>query len=326
MVASGDSLGRLKNQERKDVKTMLRASLSVVLLYLTSLSVCFAQAERTTCVVVVDPQANTGYYGGGGGYYWSNELSVVAKQELEVTLKNRGFLVLLNANDVGPTQEEISLENSEWGKYGAGRNDKGYFSGAAEMFYVSAFTYGGRDMELSAQFSNISPSIRLADLKVKVIVRRTNTKTREVPEIVEGYGSKRIVKDVRIELHSSNPWLQLASKAIEASLTTWQDAGRAATRSAIENALKSVQAPQTLAATGSSAAAGPRFIYLALRGEAEVGDRFGIWRNGAMIAEVAVETVTPDGRARCRVIRSQVSNLGSRGDVARPTTPTVPVE
>jgi len=278
-------------------------------------------------VVVVDPQAAAGYYGSYGGYngyYWSNELSVVAKQELEIALSRRGFTVLLNAGEVRPTQQELSLENSEWGRYGSGRNDIGYLSGADEMFYVSAFTYGKRDVELSAQFRNANPSIRLADLKVKVIVRRTSTRTREVPEIFEGYAMKRIVKAIQINAYSSNPWARLFSSAVEAGLTSWQDAGRSATRAALENALRGVQAPQVLAPTGPTVTT-PKFLYLATRGKIEVGDRYGIWRNGAQIAEVAVEQVLQDDRARCRVLWTKVHDLGIRGDVARPLTPTIPV-
>jgi len=311
-------------QKRKGVIAMQKASLTVSLVLLCS----GVFAQQSTCVVVVDPQAAAGYYGSYGGfagYFWSDELSEVAKQELEVALQRRGFLVLLNAGEVRPTQEELSLENSEWGRYGSGRNDFGYFAGAAEIFYVSAFTYGGRDVELSAQFREASPSVRLADLRVKVIVRRTNTKTREVPEIFEGEATKTLVKSVDVGVYSSNPWSRLFSSAIEAGLTSWQDAGRSATRAALENALRGVQAPQVLAPTAGPAAA-PRFIYLALREEVSEGDRFGIWRGNTQVAEVAVEEILHDGRARTRVIWTKVQDLGRPGDTARPQTPTISVE
>ena len=300
---------------------MRYASLTAVLLLLCS----GLWAQQSTCVVVVDPQADQFYAGPFGGYYYSHELSRVAKQELEVALQRRGFLVLLSANEVGPTQDELSLENSEWGRYGSGRNDDGYFAGAAEMFYVSAFTYGGRDVGLSAQFREASPSVRLADLKVKVLIRRTNTRTREIPEIFEGYASKRIIRDVNLGVYSSNPWARLFCSAVEAGLTSWQDAGRSATRAALENALRGVQAPQVLGPTAGPAATVPRFIYLALREEVSEGDRFGIWRGNTQIAEVAVEEILRDGRARARVIWTKVQDLGARGDTARPLAPTIPV-
>ena len=128
---------------------MLKTSLIVAVLIMSSAVVL---AEMTTCVVVVDPQSDRYYAGPFGGYYFSHELSRVAKQELEIALSKRGFQVLLNTDEVGPTQDELRLENSEWGRYGRKRNDIGYFTGADETFYVSAFTYGGRDVDLRADF------------------------------------------------------------------------------------------------------------------------------------------------------------------------------
>ncbi len=283
-------------------------------------------AEMPTCVVVVDPQSDQYYAGQFGGYYFSRELSRVAKQELEIALSRRGFQVLLNTEDVRPTQEELLLENSKWGQDGRGRNNIGYFTGADETFLVSAWTYGSRDADLRVRFENLSPSVRIAKLKVKTLIRRSLTKTREVPEIHEGFASKRIVKDVSLGIHSGNPWVRLASTAIEASLTSWQDAGRAATRGAIENALKGVRSPQVLAPTDPVSTA-PRYIYLALRDYASEGDRFVIWRNNnRQIAEVVVEELLRDGRARCRVLHCSVNDLGKPGDKARTLTPTIPVE
>ena len=158
-----------------------------------------------------------------------------------------------------------------------------------------------------------------------MLVRRTSTKTREVPEIYEGFASKRLVKEVSLGVYSGNPWVRLASTAIEVSLTNWQDAGRAATRGALENALRGVQSPQVLAPT-SQVSTAPQYIYLALRGYVSEGDHFGIWRGNSQIAEVSVENVLPDGRARCRVIRCSTSDIGKSGDTARPITPTIPVE
>lgn len=308
---------------------MTTHTLVLMLNLTTSLS---SFADPTTVVVVVDPQAqSSGFYSGGmgngNGYYWSDELSRVAMQELGVALSRRGFLVLLNAGEVEPTQEELRLENSEWGRFGRSRNDIGYFSGASESWYVSAYTVGGTDQEFQLALQNASPSARLSRLAVKVIVRRTNTKTREIPEILEGSASKTLIKDVNLQISSGNPWLRLASSFAEARLTSWSDAGRAATRVAIGVALRGVKAPQTLTPTSVPAGpTAPRFIYLALRGEVMIGDSFGIWRGNRQIAEVVVEQALDDGRARCRVATSEVSDLGRPGDTARPLTPTIPIE
>jgi len=319
----------------------VRLALAIVVLLVVAASVTLAQSAPT-CVVVVDPQAEYGYggYGGyDGSYYYSSQLSQIAKQELEAALSERGWLVLLNASDVGPTQEELLLENSEWGINGRNRQPIGDFTGATETFLVSAFTFGGRDFELAAWLDDAYPSVRLSDLRVKAIIRRSSTRTREVPAVYEGYGSKRIVKDVRLGIQSSrNFWgglVQLASQALEAGLTDWQDAGRAAARGAIENALRGIEAPRQLAPTTSSSAftsadaqtSTPRYIFLMLYGqEVSEGDRFGIWRDNRQIAEVEVEFVRSDNRASCRVLRSSVPDLGRPGDSARSLTPTIPIE
>jgi hypothetical protein len=165
----------------------------------------------------------------------------------------------------------------------------------------------------------------LADLKVKVIIRRSTTRTREIPEIYEGVASRTLIKDANLGVYSDNPWTRLAIRAVEARLTSWEDVGRSATRAALEAALGQMKAPLILGPTDGSPPA-PQYLYLALgRERVLIEDHFGIWRSDAMVAEVEVVELLRDGRARCLILHSSVADLGQPDDVARPLVPTIPV-
>jgi len=184
-----------------------------------------ATAAGKTVVVVVDPEANDAYGGFGSSYYYAGDLSAIAKQETEIALANLGYQVLVSTNDVGPIQDEISLENSEWGANGENRNPKGDFAGAQEMYYVSAYVLRSS----GATVGDWRNQATLAGLKVGVLLRRIETRTRKVPQNYRGNGSVTapiqgrftIRRTVDVDIQSAeNLGKKAVSQAVNSALGT----------------------------------------------------------------------------------------------------------
>ncbi|MCX6806600.1 MAG: M48 family metalloprotease [Candidatus Berkelbacteria bacterium] len=153
-----------------------------------------------TVVVVVDPEASDSYgYGFGRGYYYSEDLSRVAKKEAETALGNRGFSVLVSTQDVVPLQQELELENSQWGQYGDGRKDIGYFAGADYVFYVSAHVL----REQNFQVGDWRRQAEVAGLRVGVLLRMIDHKTRRQLEAFAGSDSGAGISRVHLPLGRS---------------------------------------------------------------------------------------------------------------------------
>jgi hypothetical protein len=150
-----------------------------------------------TAVVVVDPARTEDYgLGFGRGYYYCNDLSEVAKQEAEAALEKRGFNVLVSTQDVGPLTEELDLQNSEYGQYGEGRTPKGYFAGAENVFYVSAWVAGANEL----QVGDWRRQLEVSGLKVGVLLRQVDLRTRKQLLASAGIGSVNKISRVRIPL------------------------------------------------------------------------------------------------------------------------------
>lgn len=67
-----------------------------------------------------------------------------------------------------------------------------------------------------------------------------------------------------------------------------------------------------------------RNIYIGLSGPARVGDMYGIWRNGLLVAELEIIELSQGDHALCQILRAAVSDLGQPGDTAGSLTPTIP--
>lgn len=154
-------------------------------------------ANGTTIVVVVDPEASDSYgYGFGRGYYYHEDLSRVTKQEAEIALGKKGYQVLVSTGDVGPLQDEIGLSNSEWGEKGENRVPKGYFAGAQEVFYASAYILKEQGFDLG----DWRRQARAEGLKIGVLLRRIDPRTRKQLETFRGSGSVRAISRVRFDV------------------------------------------------------------------------------------------------------------------------------
>ena len=148
-----------------------------------------------TAIVVVDPESSeSNSYGFGRSYYYNEDISRVAKQETEAALEKRGFRVLVSTQDVGPLQSELELENSEWGLRGEGKKDKGYFVGADNVFYISAYVAGERDVRLG----DWRKSAEVNGLKVGVLLRQIDLATRRQIQSFKGTGSANGVTRIRL--------------------------------------------------------------------------------------------------------------------------------
>jgi hypothetical protein len=176
-------------------------------------------------VVVVDPEARRYDYGWGFRSYYDESLSEIAKVETEAVLGERGWTVLVSTHDVGPIQEELALENSEWGKNGEGRKDIGSFAGADDIFYVSAYLAS----ETAYTAGNWRQSARLEGLKVGVILRQIDLKTRKQLSVFRAPGSAQALRRARITLGQGDP--------LEADFEQADNLARRAVRAAVTNAL-----------------------------------------------------------------------------------------
>lgn len=283
-----------------------------------------------TATVMVDDQSyrEYGYGGHSNGYRYSRDMSAIAKQETERVLKSLGVELVLNIHEVGQHQEELELENSPWSTYGADNNPVGYFRGAADIWKVSAYVSGGRDSYARARTEHFEPSAALSRLEVLVVLRRTSTRTREIGEIYQGKANTVLAKNLQVRARSGNPWYALAGSLLEVATSSWSTE-EGIVREAVRKALKGYGPSVFVQPTAGSPALSPSppsYIFLSLNGYANEGERFGIWRDKALIAEVEVTEILRDGQARCRVLRASVSDLGRSGDSARPLTPVIPVE
>jgi len=182
-----------------------------------------AAATGKTVVVVVDPEANDAYGGFGSGYYYAGDLSQIAKQETKIALASLGYQVLVSTNDVGPLQDEISLENSEWGTNGENRNPKGDFAGAQEMYYVSAYVLRSS----GATVGDWRNQATLAGLKVGALLRRVETRTRKVPENFRGTGSVTAPTQGRFTIR----------RTVDVDIQSSENLGRKAVTIAVNSAL-----------------------------------------------------------------------------------------
>jgi hypothetical protein len=183
-----------------------------------------------TVVVVLDPEASDSYgYGFGRGYYYAEDLSSVAKQETEVALEKKGFKVLVSTQDVGPLQEELELENSEWGQYGEHRQPIGYFSGAQQTFYVSAYVAGEQGYDVG----DWRRQARVEGLKVGVLLRQIDLKTRRQVQSLRGTGSAAALSRARVSL--GRDW-----DPVEVELERIDNLARRAVGEAVGKALTSV--------------------------------------------------------------------------------------
>jgi len=154
-------------------------------------------AAGPTVIVVVDPEASESYgYGFGRGYYYSEDLSRVTKQECEVALEKRGFRVLVSTEDVDPLQSEIELENSEWGARSESRKEKGYFAGTDVIFYVSAYVLREQNFEIG----DWRRQAEVAGLKIGVLLRQIDLKTRRQIQTLRGTGSVAALSRARVSL------------------------------------------------------------------------------------------------------------------------------
>lgn len=176
-------------------------------------------------VVVVDPEARRYDYGWGFRSYYDQSLSETAKIETEAVLGEQGWTVLVSTQDVGPIQEELALENSEWGRNGEGRKDIGSFAGADDIFYVSAYVAS----ETAYTAGNWRQSARLEGLKVGVVLRQIDLKTRKQLNVFRATGSAQALRRARIVLGQGDP--------LEAEFEQADDLARRAVRAAIANAL-----------------------------------------------------------------------------------------
>ena len=176
-------------------------------------------------VVVVDPEARRYDYGWGFRSYYDESLSEIAKVETEAVLGERGWTVLVSTHDVGPIQEELALENSEWGKKGEGRKDIGYFAGADDIFYVSAYVAS----ETAYTAGNWRQSAQLEGLKVGVVLRQIDLKTRKQIGVFRATGSAQALRRARITLGQGDP--------LEADFEQADNLARRAVRAAVANAL-----------------------------------------------------------------------------------------
>jgi len=188
------------------------------------------KTTKIKAVVVLDPQAEEGgTFGFGRGYYYSANLSQVAVQETGPLLEEKGREILLSTTDVGPDQEELLLENSEWGKYGEGRNPIGYFKGAKEIWYVSAYIKGGRELDIG----DWQRQGRVEQLTVGVILRKVDPKTRSVIQTFQGSTSVADLAQARIE---TGRW----GEGISIEYESRRDLSREAVSAAVGKALSDV--------------------------------------------------------------------------------------
>jgi len=190
-------------------------------------------AAGPTVVVVVDPEAGYTYgYGFGRGYYYSEDLSRVTKQECEIALEKRGFRVLVSTQDVGPLQEELELENSEWGARGEGRKPKGYFAGADYIFYVSAYVM----QEQNFQVGDWRRQAEVAGLKIGVLLRQIHLETRRQIQTLRGTGSVAALSRARVSL--GRDW-----EPLEVELERIENLARRAVGEAVGKAVSNLSFP-----------------------------------------------------------------------------------
>ena len=212
-----------------------------------------ATDNRPTAVVVVDPEGTDNYgLGFGRGYYYVHDLSEVAKQEAEAALERRGFDVLVSTQDVGPLMDELDLENSEYGQYGENRTPKGYFSGAENVFYVSAWVAGANEY----QVGDWRRQLEVSGLKVGVLLRQVDLKTRKQLLAGAGTGLVNKISRVRIPLGRSDYW-----NPVEVELESEQNLARQAVAKAVTGAAGKFSAVSALPASTFSAPvseSGPR--------------------------------------------------------------------
>jgi Zn-dependent protease with chaperone function len=184
-------------------------------------------------VVVVDPEASESYgYGFGRGYYYAEDLSRVAKQECEIVLEKRGFRVLVSTQDVGPLQEELELENSEWGARGEGRKPKGYFAGADYIFYVSAYVM----QEQNFQVGDWRRQAEVAGLKIGVLLRQIDLESRRQIQTLRGTGSVAALSRARVSL--GRDW-----EPLEVELERIENLARRAVGEAVGKAVSNLSFP-----------------------------------------------------------------------------------
>lgn len=190
-------------------------------------------ANGTTVVVVVDPEASDSYgYGFGRGYYYHEDLSRVTKQEAEIALGKKGYQVLVSTGDVSPLQDEIGLSNSEWGEKGENRVPKGYFAGAQEVFYASAYIQREQGFDLG----DWRRQARAEGLKIGVLLRRIDPRTRKQLETFRGSGSVRAISRVRFDVGGGwNP--------VDVEIENIENLTRKAVGQAVNGALTTVGNP-----------------------------------------------------------------------------------
>lgn len=193
--------------------------------------------------MVVDPgRTDSNSFGFGRGYYYSDDLSEVAKAEAETALEKMGFQIVVSTHDVEPLQDELSLENSEWGANGEGRQPIGQFSGTDNVFYVSAWISGASEK----QIGDWRRELEVSGLKVGVLLRQIDLRTRRQLKSGAGIGSVNKISRVRVPL-GRDDW-----NPIEVNLNSEDDLAREAVNKAVRTAAGKFGSASTLVASTPS--------------------------------------------------------------------------
>ena len=169
-------------------------------------------------------------------YYSDNGLGDLAQEEAMRVLQNKGYQprAASGSQDLRDVQDELTIENSEWGRNGQNRNDIGGLAGAQYVVNGTVKPIGMGENEIQTRVA----SGTLKELTVEVVVKAFRTADGVMAgQILKAQGTAYALSDVQVAALRKTWWGVITEAEFKRRLCV--DISRRAVAAAIDKAFYS---------------------------------------------------------------------------------------